>query len=87
MHSFGIKKGQHFGGRTTIQPMDLSHPCTFQLEVAHPPNTHTLSEWAIIAPLISICGVLLMRGRPIDTLQKGGHQHYNRKEIYFLIIM
>lgn len=38
-----------------------------------------------------------MRGRPIDTLQKRkkigwkkkrrGHQHYNRKEIYFLIIM
>lgn len=52
------------------------------------PPIHTpLSEWAIIAPLISICRVLLMRGRPIDTLQKGGQQHYNRKEIYFLIIM
>lgn len=54
-----------------MQPMDLSHPCTFQLEVAPPPPIHTsLSEWAIIAPLISICYVLLMRGRPIDTLQK-----------------
>lgn len=53
-----------------MQPMDLSHPCTFQLEVAPPPIHTSLSEWAIIAPLISICYVLLMRGRPIDTLQK-----------------
>lgn len=51
-------------------------------------HTHThISEWAIIAPLISICSMLLMQGRPIDTLQKGGQYYYNRKEIYFLIIM
>lgn len=75
-----------------MQAMDLSHPCTFQLGVtAHTlSHTHTPSEWPIIAPLISICGVPLMRGRPIDTSQKGrvgGQQHYSRKEIYFLIIM
>lgn len=95
MHSFGIK-------RTTCWWLDnnaangLISPLHLPARSRAPPIHTPLSEWAIIAPLISICCVLLMRGRPIDTLQKRGkkrekrggrQQHYNRKEIYFLIIM
>lgn len=67
VHSFGSEKRTTFWWLDNNATNGLISPLHLPARSRAPPIHTPLSEWAIIAPLISICCVLLMRGRPIDT--------------------